>query len=124
MVTIKIDDDGNIRSSAPTTVKVRILRQVSLGLGLVALEGDIFEMCRADAVDLMAAGSAERFTEPGEFEIRPAGLEVISKGPNDPEPKLISRVPERERKPRPPTMIPLNGHLHIQGFEFVLARSR
>ena len=101
MVTIKIDEDGNITSQSPKSVKVRILRQVVVKPGAVALEGDVWELSRADAFDLIAVDSAERLTEPGEVEIRREGLEVLAKGPNDPEAKLIRRIPESERKPHP-----------------------
>jgi hypothetical protein len=124
MVTIRIDDDGSIRSSTPKTVKVRILRPVTLGAGITAIEGDLWELARADAIDLIAAESAERVTEPGEIEIQTPGLKVSCQAEEDPKAMLISRVPERERKPRAPTLIPLNGHLRVQGLEFVLARSR
>jgi hypothetical protein len=110
MVLIRIDDRGNISGSVPKTVKVRILREVSIKFRLVALEGDVWELCRADAVDLIAMESAERVTETGELEVRPAGLEVLARGENDPEPKLISRIPEHARKPQPRTPVPLNGH--------------
>jgi hypothetical protein len=111
MVTLKIDEGGNITSSSPKTVKVRILREVWLGAGVAALLGDIWELSRADAVDLLAVDSAERVTAPGEIEIRSAGLEVIAKGDEDPEPRLIFRIPESQRPPRAPVRVPLNGHL-------------
>lgn len=57
-------------------------------------------MSRSDAFGLIEVESAERLVEPGQIEIRPSGLEVISKGEDDPQPRLISKLPERERKLR------------------------
>jgi hypothetical protein len=52
--------------------------------------------------------SAERVTEPGEIEVRSAGLEVLARGGNDPEPKMISRIPDHARKPRQRIEFPPN----------------
>ena len=108
MVLIKLDNDGNISTSSPKTVKVRILREVTIKPGVVAIVGDVWELARVDAIDLIAADSAARVITPGEFEIQREGLEVIAPSENDPQPKLLSRIPLRDRKPRPPTLLPLN----------------
>jgi hypothetical protein len=113
-----------LSSKAPKTMRVRILREVSLGMGIMTIEGDVWEVSRAIACDLISANSAERVFAEGEIIIRPTEREIISEGPDDPEPKLISRIPERERKPRQRAEFPPNLLAHHVLTENMLRRLR
>lgn len=50
---------------------------------------------------------------PDEIILMPGDPEVISKGENEPSPRLISRIPDSERKPRVRTEFPRNLALGI-----------
>jgi len=85
---------------------MRILRDVSVGYGKHAIEGDVWEVSRFAADMLISSDSAERVIAPDEIVIEPSEPEVISEGKNDPAPKPISKG---ERKPR--ARIPMSENL-------------
>jgi len=101
---------ATVRHGLPKILRIRILQPCNVGGGKTAIEGDVWDLATAGALALITAEQAERIVlDDGVIELRER-VEVYAESPDDPAPKLISRIPERERKPRPKTLVPLNGH--------------
>ena len=78
-----------------------------------ALVADVWNLAVAEALSLMDWEQADRIVLNDTVEIRDK-IEVYSLSPDDPAPKLLSRLSESERKPRLRTPISQNlqtGHI-------------
>lgn len=97
-----------VRHGMPKILRVKVLHPCTVSAGRTAMEGDVWDLAAASAVSLMSAEQAERIVTDDNIVELHDPIENYSEGPGPPAPKLISRITESQRKPRPPALVPLN----------------
>ena len=79
-------------------MRIKITRPIIVA-GEDANEGDLFELPRPKALELIGSGCAEEYLEPGEKSAKPDSLTtVLSPEHGDPQPRRIPPAPKVSKK--------------------------